>query len=168
MGPHRQRHRRRGPPAAAQRGRDRHEQRRDPQPHQGDGERSRQGRDLAQRRGAVVDADRAAGRDDPQGGSAERQIRIRNPEGARREIPARPPGQVGRGRGRGRVPRVGARELRHRLRLGGRRRGRGGDLDRSEAVGWVERSETHHSDSLRVAMGFAALNPSYEEGGRPH
>jgi hypothetical protein len=31
----------------------------------------------------------------------------------------------------------------------------------SKPVGWVERSDTHHSDDEE--MGFALLNPSYEE-----
>src|SRR5690242_1050591 len=29
-------------------------------------------------------------------------------------------------------------------------------------VGWVERSETHQATGAQNAMGFAALNPSYE------
>ncbi len=28
-------------------------------------------------------------------------------------------------------------------------------------VGWVERSETHHRAACSIAMGFAALYPSY-------
>jgi len=36
-----------------------------------------------------------------------------------------------------------------------------GDEYRSDLVGWVERSETHLCGAVQ-AMGFAALNPSYE------
>ena len=38
------------------------------------------------------------------------------------------------------------------------------NLSSLRGVGWVEPSETHHSESEGAAMGFAALNPSYEEG----
>jgi hypothetical protein len=36
---------------------------------------------------------------------------------------------------------------------------------RPGAVGWVERSETHHGSwsAFPPMMGFAALNPSYKE-----
>jgi hypothetical protein len=38
------------------------------------------------------------------------------------------------------------------------------EMPLASAVGWVERSETHHGQcrAERPRMGFAALNPSYK------
>jgi hypothetical protein len=46
--------------------------------------------------------------------------------------------------------------------MGPRVRGDDSGASCETIVGWVERSETHHLTARSIAMGFAALYPSYE------